>query len=80
VLFRSRTARGTAKVSPARGIKVHHLYYWCDAFRRPEIEKSHVELRYDPFDAGIVYAFVENCWVECLVNIITYSRGIREKR
>src|SRR5207253_187290 len=35
-------------------------------FRRPEIEKSRVEVRYDPFDAGIVYAFVENRWVECI--------------
>jgi len=60
------TARGTAKVSPGRGIKVHHLHYWCDSFRRPEIEKSRVEVRYDPFDAGIVYAFVENRWVECI--------------
>jgi hypothetical protein len=60
------TARGTAKVSPGRGIKVHHLYYWCDSFQRPEIETSRIEVRYDPFDAGIVYAFVENRWVECI--------------
>ncbi len=60
------TARGTAKVSPGRGVKVHHLYYWCDSFQRPEIEKSHVEVRYDPFDAGIIYAFVENRWIECI--------------
>jgi hypothetical protein len=60
------TPRGTAKVSPGRGIKVHHLHYWCDSFRRPEIEKSRVEVRYDPFDAGMVYAFIENRWVECI--------------
>jgi putative transposase len=60
------TARGTAKVSPGRGVKVHHLYYWCDSFQRPEVEKSDVEVRYDPFDAGIIYAFVENRWVECI--------------
>jgi putative transposase len=60
------TARGTAKVSPGRGVKVHHLYYWCDSFQRPEIEKCHVGVRYDPFDAGIIYAFVENRWIECI--------------
>jgi transposase InsO family protein len=60
------TARGTAKVSPGRGVKVQHLYYWCEGFQRPEVEKSRVEVRYDPFDAGIVYAFVENRWVECV--------------
>ena len=60
------TTRGTAKVDPGRGVKVHYLYYWCEAFRRPELEKSHVEVRYDPFDAGSVYAFVEGRWVECI--------------
>ena len=60
------TGRGTAKVSPGRGVKVHHLYYWCDSFQRPDVENSHVEVRYDPFDAGLIYAFVENRWRECI--------------
>jgi hypothetical protein len=31
-------------------------------FRGPR-SKSRVEVRYDPFDAGIIYAFVENRWM-----------------
>lgn len=60
------TVRGTAKVSPGRGVKVHYLYYWCEDFRRADIEKTHVEVRYDPFDIGTAYAFVEGRWVECI--------------
>jgi transposase InsO family protein len=60
------TARGTAIVSPGRGVKVHYLYYWCEAFRRADIEKTHVEVRYDPFDVGTAFAFVDGRWTECI--------------
>jgi transposase InsO family protein len=26
------TPKGTARVMPSRGIKIHHIYYWCEAF------------------------------------------------
>jgi putative transposase len=55
----------TAKVVPGCGIKVRYLYYWCDLFRDPQIEKTHVAVRYDPFDAGSAFAFVQNQWAEC---------------
>ena len=57
--------RGTAKVSPGRGVKVHYLYYWCHMFRDPQVEKTRVAMRYDPFNAGSAFAFVQNQWVEC---------------
>lgn len=59
------TARRTAKVHQGRGVKVNYLYYWCESFRdRPE-GNCRVEVRYDPFDLGIIYAFVDSQWVEC---------------
>src|SRR5258708_6545385 len=33
------TCKGTAKIAPGRGIKIHNLYYWSDAFRAPDVEK-----------------------------------------
>ncbi|PYV36999.1 MAG: hypothetical protein DMG06_29215 [Acidobacteria bacterium] len=33
VLTLPTTRKGTVKVFPGRGIKVHGLYYWCDSFR-----------------------------------------------
>lgn len=61
------TAKGTAKVIPGRGVKINHLYYWSDshAFRDPEVEGQSVPVRYDPFNAGIAYAFVRDKWEQC---------------
>jgi hypothetical protein len=60
------TQRGTAKLQPGRGVKLHYLYYWSDAFVDPEAEGTQVPVRYDPFDAGVAYAFVKKRWVRCI--------------
>jgi len=59
------TRKGSARVDATRGIKVHYLNYWCEAFRRPGVAGQSVEVRYDPFDIGTVYAFVDRLWTEC---------------
>ena len=59
------TPRGTAKVSPGRGVIINHVYYWAEAFRDPTVESQEVAVRYDPFDIGIAFAFVKNLWIEC---------------
>jgi len=59
------TRRGTAQVSLGRGVKIHYLYYWCEAFRDPAVENTKVPVRFDPFDVGTAYAFVNNRWAEC---------------
>ncbi len=60
------TQRGTAKLQPGRGVKLHYLYYWSDAFVDPGAEGTQVPVRYDPFDAGVAYAFVKKRWVRCI--------------
>jgi transposase InsO family protein len=60
------TRKGTAKIMPHMGVKVNSLFYWSDAFLNPEVEKTQVPVRYDPFDAGIAYAFIKGHWVQCL--------------
>jgi transposase InsO family protein len=59
------TTKGKAKVVPGKGVKIHHVYYWAEAFRDPQIQGIQAEVRYDPFDAGIAYAFVHKQWVRC---------------
>jgi transposase InsO family protein len=59
------TPRGTAKVSPGRGVMVHRIYYWAEAFRDPTVENHDVAVRYDPFDISTAYSFVKNRWTEC---------------
>ena len=60
------TRKGTAKVMPHLGVKIHGLCYWSDALLDPEVETTQVPVRYDPFDAGIAYAFIKGRWVQCL--------------
>ncbi len=60
------TQKGTAKLQPGRGVRLHYIYYWSDAFVDPEAEGTQVPVRYDPFDAGVAYAFVKKRWVRCI--------------
>ena len=71
------TARGTAKVMPSRGVKINHVYYWCEAFR--QMEGEIVPVRYDPFDAGAAYAFVRKQWLQCHSECFATLKGRSER-
>jgi putative transposase len=73
------TRKGTAKIAPGRGVKIHNLYYWSDAFRAPDVEKQHVAIRYDPFDVGTAYAFINKEWTECHSEYFSVFQGRSEK-
>ncbi len=73
------TAKGTAKVSPGRGVKINHVYYWSDALRDPGIERRQVSVRYDPLDAGVAYAFAGGHWVQCHSEYNISLRGRSQK-
>jgi hypothetical protein len=60
------TRKGTATVQPRSGLKINYICYWSDALLDPEVEKTQVPVRYDPFDAGTAYAFVKGRWVHCI--------------
>jgi putative transposase len=73
------TTKGTALVSPGKGVKVNHLFYWSGVFRDPVIEQTRVAIRYDPYDAGIAYAYVGNRWVTCCSEQYAVFRGRSER-
>ena len=73
------TAKGTAKVMPSRGVKINHICYWCEAFRDPEVQCETVPVRYDPFDAGIAYAFVRKQWLQCHSEHYAVLKGRSER-
>lgn len=56
--------KGKAKVTPA-GIKINYRYFKCSEFQLPGMLETMVEARYDPFNAGIAYAFVRGHWITC---------------
>ena len=73
------TAKGTAKISPGRGVKINHVYYWSEALRDPAVERREVPVRYDPFDIGTAYAFAGDHWVRCVSEHYLVLRGRTEK-
>ncbi len=76
---RPSTPKGNALVQPGIGIKVNYLYYWNDAFRSPGVEKTKVPVRYDPFDMGVAYAYLEGRWVKCISQYYNIFIGRTEK-
>lgn len=59
------TIKGTAIIQKGSGVKVNHFYYWNNAFRNPEVMKTAVPVRYDPFDLSTAYAQVQGQWLTC---------------
>jgi putative transposase len=76
---RPSTPKGTALIQPGVGIKVNYLYYWNDAFRNPGVEKTKVPVRYDPFDMGVAYAYLEGRWVKCISQYYSTFVGRTER-
>ncbi|MED4853035.1 DDE-type integrase/transposase/recombinase [Caldifermentibacillus hisashii] len=58
------TKKGYAKVQAGRGVKINRFYYWSDDLYNPEVEGKQVEVRYDPFNIAVAYAYIKNRWVQ----------------
>ena len=55
------------------------IYYWHEAFRHPAVERTPVPVRYDPFDLGVAYAYVQDHWVRCISQYYAQFQGYSEK-
>ncbi len=76
------TPKGTAQLVPSRGVKIKNLFYWAkgDAFRdHPELEKTQLPVRYDPYDMGHAYVFLKDRWVECISEHYAQFKGRSER-
>jgi hypothetical protein len=73
------TVRGQARVMPGKGVKINHVFYWAAALRDPAVELTLVPVRYDPYDAGVAYAFVRKRWVQCASEHYSALRGKSER-
>ena len=60
-------------------MKINHIYFWSEHFRNPAWETKQVPVRYDPFDAGTAYAFVDRQWVECHSEYYSVLHGHSER-
>jgi putative transposase len=74
-----RGKKGMAKVEQGRGVKINYVYYSSKVFALPEVEGTDVLVRYDPFDIGVAYAYVQGNWVKCLSEYYLQLRGHTER-
>jgi len=73
------TPKGMAKIVPGRGVKINCVYYWSDEFRSATDEHTQVPIRYDPFDIGTSYAFVQGRWIRCISEYNIQLKGHSER-
>lgn len=72
------TLRGRAKVG-AGGVKVNNIRYWSDAFNDEKVKGRSVPTRLDPWNMGIIYAFVRERWVEARSDYYAAFRNRSER-
>ncbi len=61
------------------GIKLDNRWYWSDKFLNPRIEGENVEVRYDPFNIGITFVYINNRWEKCTSEYFAQFNGKTEK-
>ena len=73
------TPKGTAMVTPGRGVKINCISYWCDVMEDPKILRKQVPVRFDPFDLGIAFAYIGGQWVQCHSDHFRVFQGRSQK-
>lgn len=58
MLTRPTTRAGSVKIHSSRGITVNGLHYWNESMRSPQVTGLTVPIRYEPYDMGVVYAYI----------------------
>ena len=73
------TRTGYAKLDAARGIVVNGLRYGHSLMRSSRDAGKPVEVRYDPFDMSLAYAFVDGQWLPCTADAFLQVQGRSER-
>jgi putative transposase len=72
------TSKGTSKVT-TRGVKINYLYYSCVALRLHTAFGQVVPVRYDPFNMGIAYVYINHRWHECQSEYYLIFKDLSER-
>jgi putative transposase len=79
MLTRPTTRVGTVKIHPSRGITVNGLQYWHECMRSTQVAGQTVAVRYEPYDMGVVYAYIGGQWLECIADAYGQVHGRSER-
>jgi putative transposase len=66
-------------IQKGKGIKLFGHYYQNEVFALRELVGQSVPIRYDPFDIGILYAFVQHQWIPCKSQFYAQLSGRSER-
>src|SRR5262249_2787860 len=69
------TRTNAAKLDAARGVVVNGLRYYHPLMRSSREAGKRVEVRYDPFDMSLAYAFVDGQWLHCTADAFLQVQG-----
>ncbi len=75
---RPSTRTGVVKIHQGRGITVNGLQYWHECMRSPSIAGQFVPVRYEPYNMGFAYAYIDGQWVECIADAFLQVHGRSE--
>jgi putative transposase len=73
------TRTGYAKLDAARGIVINGLRYGHPLMRFSRDAGKPVEVRYEPFDMSLAYAFVDGQWLPCTADAFLQVQGRSER-
>ncbi len=73
----SRSEEG--KIQRGKGIKLFGHYYQNEVFSERKLIGQSVPIRYDPFDIGVLYAFVLGQWIPCKSQFYAQLSGRSER-
>jgi len=76
---RPTTRTGKAKMYRGRGITVNGLQYWHERMMASDIAGQSVPVRFEPYDMGVVYAYIDGQWLECIADAYAQVHGRSEK-
>ncbi|HEU5381743.1 MAG TPA: Mu transposase C-terminal domain-containing protein [Ktedonobacteraceae bacterium] len=75
---RPSTRTGVAKIHQSRGITVNGLQYWHECMRSPSVFGKSVPVRYEPYNMGFAYAYIDGQWIECIADAFLQVHGRSE--
>ena len=76
---RPTTRTGVAKIHASRGLTVNGLQYWNERMHATDIAGHSVPVRFEPYDMGVIYAFIDGQWLECIADNYAQVHGRSEK-
>lgn len=71
---------GNVKIDSQQGVKIGYINYHCSQFSQPSLNGAYVPARYDPFNMGIAYCYINDQWVECYSDYYKIFQNKTEKQ